>query len=126
MKRRHLALALIALLVPLAQPGTAQTAQDRIVAQLRDQGFDEITITRTLLGRVRIVAQEDDTLREIILNPSTGAILRDYWTELDDDDDDDDRDGDDDDDDDDDDRDDDDDDRRRVLDDEYDHERDND
>ena len=112
MKRRHLALALIALLVPLAQPGTAQTAQDRIVAQLRDQGFDEITITRTLLGRVRIVAEEDDTLREIILNPSTGAILRDYWTELDDDDDHEDgRDDDDDYDDD--------DDRRRVLDDEY-------
>jgi hypothetical protein len=46
---------------------------------------------------VRSVAEEDDTLREIILNPTTGAILRDYWVELDDDDDDYDRHDDDDD-----------------------------
>src|SRR6056297_1653480 len=102
-------------LVPLAGMAQAQTAQDRIVQQLRDQGFDEIEITRTWLGRVRIVAEEDDTLREIILNPTTGAILRDYWVEVDDDDDDDydDDDDDRDDDGDDDDDDDDDDDRRR-------------
>ena len=112
MNRRHFTVALLALLVPLGSQAHAGAAQDRIIAQLRDQGFDEITVTHTLLGRVRIVAQEDDTLREIILNPSTGA----YWTELDDDDDDDDDDDHDDDRDDDDD----DDDRRRgVLDDDY-------
>lgn len=123
MRRRLLLVACLSL-VPLGGMAQAQTAQDRIVQQLRDQGFDEIEITRTWLGRVRIVAEEDDTLREIILNPTTGAILRDYWVELDDDDDDDDRDNDDDRDDDDDDEDDDDDDdhdrRRGVLDNDHD------
>ncbi|WP_294622588.1 hypothetical protein [uncultured Roseovarius sp.] len=123
MLRRSLLIACLSL-APLAGVAQAQTAQDRIVQQLRDQGFDEIEVTRTWLGRVRIVAEEDDTLREIILNPNTGHILRDYWVELDDDDDDDDRDDDDDDRDDDDDYHDDDDDdrdrRRGVLDNDHD------
>ena len=123
MLRRSLLVACLSL-ASLAGMAQAQTAQDRIVQQLRDQGFDEIEVTRTWLGRVRIVAEEDDTLREIILNPSTGHILRDYWVELDDDDDDDRDENDDEDDDrDDDDNDDDDDDRDRrrgVLDNDHD------
>lgn len=82
--------ALVAACLALPLPAVAQTAEDRIVRQLRDQGFEQIEINRTLLGRVRILAVEDDTLREIVLDPSTGAILRDYWVELDDDEDDDD------------------------------------
>ena len=89
MLRRSLLIACLSL-TPLAGVAQTQTIQDRIVQQLRDQGFDEIEVTRTWLGRVRILAEEDDTLREIILSPTTGAILRDYWVELDDDDDDDD------------------------------------
>ncbi len=89
MKTRKSRAILYCLLALLAVPAAAQTAEDRIVRQLREQGFEEIEVSRTLLGRVRIVAIEDDTLREIVLNPSTGAILRDYWTEIDDDDDDD-------------------------------------
>lgn len=81
-------LSALAMAMAMALPATAQTAADRIVAQLRAQGFDEITVRRTLLGRVQIIAQEDETRREIVLNPATGAILRDYWTEIDDDDDD--------------------------------------
>ena len=121
MFRRLLLLACLSL-APLGGVAQAQTAPDRIVQQLRDQGFDEIEVTRTWLGRVRIVAEEDDTLREIILNPNTGHILRDYWVALDDGDDDDDRHEDDDRDDDDDDDDDDEDrDRRRgVLDNDHD------
>ena len=93
MNRRHTFLLSLGLLALLAMPAAAQTAEERVVRQLRAQGFDEIEVTRTMLGRVRILAIEDDTLREIVLNPTTGAILRDYWTELDDDDDDDDDDG---------------------------------
>lgn len=89
MKPRKSPAILFCLTALLAVPASAQTAEDRIVRQLRAQGFEEIEVSRTLLGRVRIVAVEDDTLREIVLNPSTGAILRDYWTEIDDDDDDD-------------------------------------
>lgn len=56
----------------------AQTAEDQVVNQLRRQGYDRITVARTLLGRTRIVAIGPRGSREIVLNPSTGAILRDY------------------------------------------------
>ncbi len=85
--RRLILTALTATAIVLVVPAGAQTATDRIVAQLRGQGFEDIAVTTTLLGRVQIIAREDDTRREIILNPATGAILRDYWTDIDDDDD---------------------------------------
>ncbi len=111
MKRRQLLAGLVAgILVPRSV--LAQTAEDQVVNQLRRQGYREITLQRTLLGRTRIVATGAAGRREIILNPSTGAILRDYIDRSDSDRDRDDRtdrgrDRDDDDDDDDDDRDDD-------------------
>ena len=52
---------------------------DAITHQLRDQGFSRIEVSRTLLGRTRIVAHSGDGEREIILNPNTGEILRDLW-----------------------------------------------
>lgn len=57
----------------------AQSVQDQIIAQLRDQGFTEMTVNRTLLGRVRVVAIRDGVTRELVFHPQTGAILRDYW-----------------------------------------------
>jgi len=83
MKRHALALVLTLL------PGfaAAQSVQDSIVQQLQSQGFSEFRVNRTLLGRVRIVALRDDLRREIVLNPTTGEILRDYWRDRDDDDD---------------------------------------
>ena len=72
-------IALMMLPLPLA----AQTAsvQDQIVSQLRDQGFTSIDITRTLLGRVHVRAKSDRLERELVFNPTTGEILRDYWEE---------------------------------------------
>lgn len=61
-----------------AAPGAAQTAQQQVVRQLRAQGYRNIRVQRTWLGRVRIVADSRLGRREIVLNPSTGAILRDY------------------------------------------------
>ena len=74
------------------------------VKQLQLDGYDEIEVKRTWLGRVRIIAEKDEIEREVILNPNTGEVLRDYSrhedgsfklplgfdVELDDDDDDDD------------------------------------
>lgn len=60
-------------------PVAAQGAQERVVEQLKDQGYARIQITRTLLGRTRIVATGAASRREIILNTNTGEILRDYW-----------------------------------------------
>lgn len=47
---------------------------DRLVSD----GFARITVSRTLLGRTRIVAEDDTREREIIFNPRTGVVLRDY------------------------------------------------
>ncbi len=68
----------LAVFILVGQPGQAQTAQDQILRQLRDQGYSNIRARRTFLGRVRILADRRDGSREIVLNPSTGAIMRDY------------------------------------------------
>ena len=72
----------------VTDPALAQSAQDSIVAQLSQQGFRNITVSRTFLGRTRILATSNDLRREIVFNPTTGEILRDYWEDLDDDEDD--------------------------------------
>ncbi len=76
---------IISTFAALATAGTAaaESFQDLIIAQLHGQGFTSIKISRTFLGRVRIVARSNKYEREIILNPRTGEILRDYWVALD-------------------------------------------
>lgn len=68
---------------------TAQTAlgDDRITPEmvndaLEAQGYMVESVTRTLLGRVRIVASLGPVWREIVLDASTGQILRDYAVEF--------------------------------------------
>lgn len=77
-RRTFLATGIAAL--ALANPGSAASFADSIVAQLRRQGFVKISSETTWLGRVRIVATRFDGVREIIVNPRTGEILRDLWT----------------------------------------------
>ena len=116
----------LAVTLALAAPhalAAGDSVQDHIVAALAQEGYTSIRVSRTLLGRLRIIAEKSGARREIVVHPVTGLIMRDYVQRLgqDDDDDrggssgsDDDRDDDDDDDDDpddDDDKDDDDDDR---------------
>ena len=85
--RRRIAHVLFVLVMLLAYPGVAlaDPFTDRITDQLRQQGYGEIVVTRTFLGRYRIVATTDRTEREIIVNPGTGEILRDYIEDKDDD-----------------------------------------
>lgn len=71
-----------AFLCCLALPGFAGPIEDSIVRQLREQGFSQIEVRRTLLGRSRIIARSRDLYREIVVSPVTGEILRDYWREL--------------------------------------------
>lgn len=61
----------------------AQSVQETIVAQLSAQGFKEITAERTWLGRIQLRAYSDTLYRELVFNPTTGEILRDYWRERD-------------------------------------------
>lgn len=60
-----------------ASAAVAESFQSSVVAQLRGQGYREINVETTMLGRVRIVAARGGASREIILNPRTGEILRD-------------------------------------------------
>ncbi len=57
----------------------ADPLSDSIVAQLREQGFDRITMTRTWLGRILIIGFDETGQREVVLNPNTGEVLRDYF-----------------------------------------------
>ena len=75
---RTLCLVMLIGLLSWAAPAQAQTVQDRIVTQLTAEGFSDIRVSRTWLGRVRIVAEEDGTRREVVINPANGLILRDF------------------------------------------------
>lgn len=56
----------------------ALNVQDEIIDQLTAQGFTKVVVSRTLLGRLRFVATNDIYRREIVINPNTGEVLRDY------------------------------------------------
>lgn len=66
------------LVLGLALPTQAATIEERIAAELQAQGYEILEANRTLLGRSRILAENDESRREIVFNPGTGEILRDY------------------------------------------------
>jgi len=68
----------------LAHPAMARTVEERLIAGLRDQGYVIGEDGYTFLGRLRIVAESDKYHREIVVNPGTGEVLRDYAVERDD------------------------------------------
>ncbi len=80
--RRNLIRATFLSLALSAGAAFANGVMDVIVGDLRAQGYQQIDISRTLLGRTRIEAKSKTYLREIILDPRTGEILRDYWEVL--------------------------------------------
>ena len=51
---------------------------DGIVAELRAAGYSEIEISSIFLRRARIVSGSPTFTREVIVDPRTGEILRDY------------------------------------------------
>lgn len=48
---------------------------------LQAEGFVIVEMGRTLLGRIRIIAEGPQGTREIVLHPSDGRVLRDIFTE---------------------------------------------
>ena len=68
----------LALSLSFGQPGFATPGQDMVTASLQEQGFEVRLVHWTLLGRIRIIAVSDTVRREIVINPTTGEILRDY------------------------------------------------
>ena len=80
MKNRATLAAVVALWAGMA---SAETLVDQVTRQLAAQGYTEITVSKTWLGRIRVEASGGTATREIILNPRTGEILRDYWEDED-------------------------------------------
>ncbi|UWQ20870.1 hypothetical protein [Jannaschia sp. W003] len=77
MRPVHIALTTLAL--ALAAPTASADPVRDVVAQLQAQGYQTIRVERTFLGRARIRAEAPGGhRREIILNPRTGELLRDY------------------------------------------------
>lgn len=76
------AIAFCSLLALMPFAASAQSVQEQILTQLADQGFHDFEISKTLLGRIRVTSQSNTLSRELVFNPVTGEILRDYWTAL--------------------------------------------
>ena len=80
-------------------PAWGQSAVSNYVAQLEHQGYTDITMQRTMLGRTKITASRNGTNREIVVarngqvlfdyrdttnrSPSTPAVAADYGTDKD-------------------------------------------
>lgn len=75
---------LFCLLLAIAPAGVAasETVRERVVQELRQDGFTDIRVYRTFLGRLRFVGENQNTRREIVVSPSTGVVLRDYQRAL--------------------------------------------
>lgn len=68
----------VALWVGMQGAGWARTVEQQLLASLQAQGYVILEQGYTFLGRLRVVAQNDEIRREIVVNPGTGEILRDY------------------------------------------------
>ena len=64
------------------QASEQRLTSEMINVALNRQGFEVISETRTMLGRVRFVAFNELIWREVVLDLSTGQIIRDYAVEF--------------------------------------------
>lgn len=87
MDRRRFLATLGATVALGAGPAMARSKGEAVIERIREQlarqGYERIDVERTLLGRVRIMADGPKARREIIVDPRTGEILRDLWQVLD-------------------------------------------
>ena len=88
MNRRRFVTGALLMLV-FTDPALATERVDQIVQSLRREGYTRIEIGRTWLGRTRIIATGGPGRREIVVQPATGEVLRDFESVDDNDDDDD-------------------------------------
>ena len=78
MTRRGLLLSVAAAAVTMAFPAAARDVESELAARLRREGFSIVSRKRTLLGRVRVLAAKGKLQREVVFDPTSGEILRDY------------------------------------------------
>lgn len=63
-------------------PSLASTAEDEVAARLRRDGYRILMRKRTWLGRIRFKARKGQTVREVVVDPTSGEVLRDYSDKL--------------------------------------------
>lgn len=63
-------------------PDVSLTPAEEILITLRDHGYRILVDERTWLGRQRVIAEKNGAQRELVFNPGTGEILRDYAVRL--------------------------------------------
>jgi len=80
MLKRIIFILVLAMALPMARPIFANPIADSAVSQLRKQGYNDIQVQRTLLGRIRITATNETYTRELVIHPITGEIMRDRWS----------------------------------------------
>lgn len=78
MNRRLFLLTSVGALVCAPPAFAAVAPEDEVARNLTGAGFRITSRRRTMLGRVRFLAVRGSTEREVVLDPSSGEILRDY------------------------------------------------
>lgn len=71
--------------VPARAASDAERPEARVVAALEADGFRVVEIETTWLRRRVIVARSNSEVREVVMDPRSGVILRDYRESLEDD-----------------------------------------
>lgn len=82
LRRARLLTVVVALAAMPIHASEHRLTPEMISAALEDQGYTIASITRTLLGRLRVIASKGLIWREVVLDLSTGQILRDYAVEF--------------------------------------------
>jgi hypothetical protein len=77
-----LALSLAPALLASAARAESSPYALQVEKELRQQGYTKMTVSRSWFGRTLIHAESKTERREIVLNPRTGEILRDYTRPL--------------------------------------------
>lgn len=73
---RRLILSLMLAVVPLSGLAQTRDVAGQVASQLQAQGYRQIQVRRSLLGKVIISARRGDMRREIVVDPRSG-VLRD-------------------------------------------------
>ncbi|WP_212635359.1 hypothetical protein [Rhodobacter capsulatus] len=68
----------LALSLALGALAARAETQAGIVAQMQAEGYRSIEVSTTWLRRVRIVAEGGAGLREVVIDPRNGEVLRDF------------------------------------------------
>jgi len=79
---KQLIRTMVVVLAMLGLPFAVQaqsTPLDFLIASLENQGYEINEVSRTWMGRVIVEAKSATHNREIVLDPYSGEILRDYW-----------------------------------------------